>query len=126
MLLNVLERLCLAYWRKEAERLAVLKEEGARILVAETASPPGHGEEDNALDRLRAKRVSQLLASLPPRQRKVIKLVWLEGVSRTKAAKILRVSANTLRVFETRALRRLQQHDGAARKEKREKKVVPT
>lgn len=57
-------------------------------------------------------RIRKALSVLPLRQREVMELVWLEGLSRKEAAGRIGVSESTLRTHEERALARLRDENG--------------
>jgi RNA polymerase sigma factor (sigma-70 family) len=64
-------------------------------------------------ERRRARgRLVALLDRLPPRQREVIELVWLEHCSRPDAARQLGITEGALRIREKRALDILKERMG--------------
>jgi RNA polymerase sigma factor (sigma-70 family) len=76
----------------------------ARVKVMWSQESPGHDEALVARDA-----VSAALASLPPKQRAVVALRYLEDLSEAETASTLDISVGTVKAHASRGLDRLRE-----------------
>jgi RNA polymerase sigma factor (sigma-70 family) len=86
------------YWQ-ERERTLLLLLDGAEEMAYEVSTE--NGQETQAYER-----VQHLLLLLPPRDRQILTLRYLQGYSAAEVAQTLGLSAGNVRVLQLRALRR--------------------
>jgi RNA polymerase sigma-70 factor (sigma-E family) len=82
----------------------VVRRNDARVKVMWSQESPGHDEALVARDA-----VSAALASLPPKQRAVVALRYLEDLSEAETASILDISVGTVKAHASRGLDRLRE-----------------
>jgi RNA polymerase sigma factor (sigma-70 family) len=106
--IGIANRLAMAYHRKRVRLRTVSLEDvpaEAHAVPAAEGMPVDDPLADSAISAARVAR----LGRLPPRQREVIELVWLEHYSRPDAARQLGIAESTLRVHEKRARHNLKE-----------------
>ncbi len=89
--------------RRDLQRRGKFRGESPRP-IEELADPRG-----NAADELERARVRRALDRLPPDQREVIELHWLEGLSFPEVAEIVGASAGAVRVRAHRGYQKLRE-----------------
>lgn len=112
-----------------AHKVADVHRAGARnradpVADLPEAPSPAHGPEQQALDADAAARVADLLDVLPERQREVVVLRLVVGLSAEETARTLDTTAGAVRVAQHRALARLR-HELAARAGEQDPDVPP-
>jgi RNA polymerase sigma-70 factor (ECF subfamily) len=113
------DRLDKAYRRHRAGRRSVAREEPpalpdeSALKLAERLLAPDTDPSQAVLRKERRQRVRALLDRLPPGDREVLVLRFLEGLSTSEAAAVLEIRPGTVRLRLMRALQRLRSHLGA-------------
>ena len=101
-------RFAMAYHRKRVRLQSVSIEDVPAEVRAAPAAEGGLVENPMGESAVTAALVARL-ERLPPRQREVIELVWLQRSSRRDAARTLGISEGALRFHEKQALDRLRE-----------------
>ena len=99
---GTMKRLIAAYRRKAYMAVPTVPFEDLPSLPSSEDRASGPVHEEITLE------VQRLLSLLSHRQRQVIQLVWLHGLSRREAASCLGITQNTLRVHEKRGFDRMR------------------
>jgi RNA polymerase sigma-70 factor (ECF subfamily) len=105
--MGIANRLAMAYHRKRG-RLPTVSMEDTSVEVRAVPGAEAAQTTDPPADPALPVTIGALLSSLTPRQREVIELVRLQGISRRDAARRLGISEGALRFHEKQALDRLR------------------